>query len=156
MAADSKGRPYIATYWRSEGSDTPQYRLVYHDGSQWKTVTAGSRSTPFSLSGGGTKRIPISRPKVLIDRQDRVFIVFRDAERGDRVSVAIGESPSLERWRIEDLTAETVGLWEPSYDTRLWERDNVLNLFVQFVGQGDAETLEELPPQMIFIVEWKP
>ncbi len=32
MDADTLGRPYIATYWKTKGSIAPQYRLVYFDG----------------------------------------------------------------------------------------------------------------------------
>ena len=42
------------------------------------------------------------------------------------------------------------------YDTVLWQRDNILHLFVQNVGQGDSETLEDIPPQMISVLEWRP
>jgi len=61
MCADTKGRPYIATYWRPAAAKVPQYHLIYHDGSQWHTSQISARKTPFTLSGGGTKRIPISR-----------------------------------------------------------------------------------------------
>jgi hypothetical protein len=76
-------------------------------------------------------------------------------ERGDRVSIASGEPP-FGRWNIADLTEEAAGLWEPSYDTALWRRDNILNLYVQRVGQGDGESLDNLPPQMVYVLEWKP
>lgn len=36
MTADSSGRPYIATYWRDENDSIPQYRLVWHNGEEWK------------------------------------------------------------------------------------------------------------------------
>ena len=156
MAVDSKGRPYIATYWRPQGTDVPQFHLIYYDGSRWETSQIGHRTSPFTLSGGGSKRIPISRPKILIDRKDRVFVVYRDIERSSRVSVAQSVGAGFGRWKIHDLTTDSAGLWEPGYDTVLWQRDNVLNLFVQKVGQGDAETLEELPPQMVYVLEWKP
>ena len=48
------------------------------------------------------------------------------------------------------------GMWEPTYDPNAWAAKHELHLFVQNVGQGDAESLEELPPQMISVLEWKP
>jgi len=153
MTVDSYGNPCIATYWRPEGTAVPQYHLVFHDGSKWRTTQVGERTTPFSLSGGGTKRIPISRPKVLIDAQDRAYVIFRDVERGNGISLARCDDLSNPVWRIEDLFTESVGLWEPSFDTALWEREKILHLFVQKVGQGDAETLEDVPPQMISVLE---
>jgi hypothetical protein len=159
MAADGDGNPYIATYWRSADSAIPQYRLVYFDGKKWRSSQVSNRTTTFSLSGGGTKRIPISRPQVVVDTvkgKKRAIIIFRDAERGSRVSAAIATDLATDRWNIVDLEHANVGMWEPSFDQNLWNRRKTLNLFVQNVGQGDGEKLESLPPQMISILEWKP
>ena len=156
MAVDSKGRPLISTYWRPEDTEVPQYHLIYHDGKNWQRTQVGQRRTPFTLSGGGTKRIPISRPKIFIGPDDQVYMIFRDAERGNRVSVAMCGDPKRVTWRIEYLTTDSVGLWEPSYDTILWQRKNILHLFLQKVGQGDAEKLENIPPQMVSVLEWTP
>lgn len=159
MCADGKGRPYIATYWRPEGEKVPQYSMVYHDGTGWKTSQISDRDTPFSLSGGGTKRIPISRPRIVADTTrlpNKAYLLFRDIERDNRVSVAICDDLRNPKWRFKDLTDFSVGEWEPSYDTELWERSKILHLYVQPVGQGDGETLEDLPPTQISILEWKP
>lgn len=159
MAADSRGRPYIATYWRAPGTAVPQYRLIHHDGSRWCVSQIGQRRLPFSLAGGGSKRLIMSRPRIAIDTgrgADKAYVFFRDTERGDRVSVAICEDLSKLQWRIEDLTDHSVGVWEPSYDTELWKRSRVFHLYLQKVGQGDGETLEDLPPTPVSILEWKP
>jgi len=37
-----------------------------------------------------------------------VVMIFRDSERGDRVSFA--------------MSTESVGMWEPSYDPVVWQR----------------------------------
>lgn len=154
--ADSRGRPIIATYWRPPGTDIPQYFAIWHDGERWQCTQVGDRRTPFRLSGGGTKRIPISRPKLAVDSKNRVYMIFRDVDRGDRVSVAICDDLCHGVWRFVDLTCGTVGMWEPSYDTLLWQRDEVLHIFVQRVGQGDGEKLEAIPPQPAAILEWEP
>jgi hypothetical protein len=44
-------------------------------------------------------------------------------------------------------------MWEPSYDLDRWRSDRRLDLFLQRVGQGDAETQEEIAPQMVSILE---
>ena len=62
MSTDAGGHPYIATYWRNPDSDVPQYRIVWHDGVNWHNRQVSERKTPFSLKGGGTKMIPMSRP----------------------------------------------------------------------------------------------
>ena len=159
ITADASGRPYIATYWRPAGTQVPQYHLIYLAGKTWKTAQVGQRTTPFSLSGAGTKKIPISRPQLLISTQKgktAAYLLFRDAERQDRASVLQCPDLSRNQWTAADLTASSVGNWEPSYDTERWKNEGVLNLFVQRTGQGDGETLENLPAQPVFILEWKP
>ncbi len=158
IVADSKGRPYTATYWRSADSKVPQYRIVYHDGNQWITQQVSDRKTPFTLSGGGTKRIPISRPQLIITEDKRSvkpIMVYRDIEQEDKVSVALCEDLALAKWSVKNLTTESVGLWEPSYDTALWTRKRKLQLFVQKVEQGDAETIKDVLPEEVSVLEWK-
>ncbi|MCD7936684.1 MAG: BNR repeat-containing protein, partial [Tannerellaceae bacterium] len=73
MTADRHGNPYIATYWREADSEVPQYRLVYFDGEKWRQQQVSNRVTPFSLSGGGTKQIPISRPRLVIKETENKY-----------------------------------------------------------------------------------
>jgi hypothetical protein len=156
MTVDTRGRPIIASYWWPKGADAPQYHVAWFDGSRWRVSQVGQRTEPFRLSGGGTRRIPISRPQVAVDREDRVFLLFRDQERGSRISVAWTDDPERQDWRIVDLTEESVGMWEPTYDLALWRREGVFHIFKQFVGQGQSETLEEIDAQMVSILEWDP
>ena len=142
MTADSSGHPYIATYWRDPDSDIPQYRLVWHDGKDWKMSQVSQRTVPFSLSGGGTKMIPISRPRVVSDGK-KAYYIFRDQERGAKVSLAKTNDLATGNWEVIDLTDFSVDAWEPSLDTDLWNRFNRLNIFVQRSHQGDGERLAE-------------
>ena len=64
MSTDAEGHPYIVTYWRDADSEVPQYRLVWNDGKGWQNRQIMNRSQGFSLKGGGTKMIPISRPRI--------------------------------------------------------------------------------------------
>ena len=153
MTADPQGHPCIATYWRAQGDSIPQYRLVRHDGRAWSAAQVGTRRTPFSLSGGGTKSIPISRPQIVTDGR-RTMLIYRDEERGSLVTFA--QSRGLRRWRVRDLTQDPVDAWEPSLDYERWKREGVLDLFVQRVGQGDGEKTVDLPPQTVRILEITP
>lgn len=142
MTADSKGNPFIATYWRDADSKVPQYRLVWHDGKKWNMDTVGERTQPFSLSGGGTKMIPISRPRIASDGK-KAYYMFRDAERGSKVSVAFTPCLGKEKWTVWDVTDFPVDAWEPSFDISLWNAKRKLHMFVQCSHQGDGEkTLE--------------
>lgn len=140
MTADSEGHPYIATYWRDADSTVPQYRLVWHNGREWKMNTVGDRSTPFSLSGGGTKMIPIARPRIASDGK-RAYYIFRDEERGSKVSMAYTPELGKAGWTVTDLTDFSVDAWEPSFDINLWNSRRKLHVYVQESHQGDGERL---------------
>lgn len=152
MSTDAEGHPYIATYWRSAGSDVPQYRLVWHDGKQWHDRQVMQRQTSFSLKGGGTKRIPIARPRLVVDKQ-KVYYIFRDEERGGKVSIAYTNDVRQGNWQVKDFTDFTVNAWEPSYDTELWKTRKQLHIYVQDARQGDGEKLFETEPQPVYVLE---
>lgn len=154
MCVNQKGYVCIANYWRPEGSEIPQYHLVYHDSERWQIRQISNRKTAFSLSGGGTKRIPVSRPKILMDNQNTFYLLFRDAERGNRVSLSICSDLKQNIWKTMDLTRFSVKQWEPTFDTELWKKSHELNIFVQSTGQGDAETTDDIPPQMVYVLEY--
>ncbi|MDE5848738.1 MAG: BNR repeat-containing protein [Muribaculaceae bacterium] len=142
MTADAKGHPFIATYWRDQDSKVPQYRLVWHDGKRWNMSTVGERKTPFSLSGGGTKMIPIARPRIVSDGKKACYI-FRDEERGSKVSVAYTPKLGKSDWKVADLTDFSVDAWEPSHDLNLWNDRRKLHVFVQTSHQGDGEKVAD-------------
>lgn len=159
MCTDSDGHPIIATYFRPKGTAVPQFFVIAHDGKKWLTLQASKRTTAFSLSGGGSKAIPISRPQVLAksaNGKTSVSVIYRDLERGSKVSVSHCADLSSGQWTTTDLTDFSVRFWEPSYDHIRWERDGILNLFVQSTGQGDGEQLEAIEPQSIYVLEWMP
>ena len=159
MTADAAGNPYIASYWRDTGSLVPQYHIVYKKNNNWQAQNLGFRKIAFSLSGGGTKRIPIARPQLIVSGGPKnlsVALIFRDAERNNKVSVAIKKNIDDAQWKLYDLTTTSVGSWEPTYDSELWKEKRRLNLFVQNVEQVDAEGTADYPPQMIKVLDWKP
>ncbi|MGI4898237.1 MAG: BNR repeat-containing protein [Janthinobacterium lividum] len=159
MTTDAAGHPFIATYWREAGSEIPQYHVVYQDGQSWKIQNLGFRKTAFSLSGGGTKSIPISRPQIVAAQHGNklsAILLFRDEERGSKVSAAVCTDIKKGKWKVQDLTNQFIGSWEPSYDTELWKEKGILNIFLEKVEQLDGEGKANVPPQMVQVLEWKP
>lgn len=161
MTADAAGHPFIATYWRGATETVPQFHIVYNTGGKWRINNLGFRKTAFSLSGGGTKSIPISRPQLVAwqnGQSTAAAIIFRDAERGSKVSIAITSNINKLNWIVRDLTDKTVGEWEPSFDTELWKDKHILNLFVQKVVQldGEGDGKGNIPPQDVQVFEWRP
>ncbi|WP_312187933.1 BNR repeat-containing protein [Sphingobacterium sp.] len=157
IAADERGNPFIASYWRDPESQIPQYKVIYLQGGEWKVRSFDFRKTPFSLSGGGTKEIPIARPQLLVrGRGDRVALtlIFRDQERGSRPSILTLWGMQREANDIVDLCDESVGAWEPTYDTELWRNKRKIALFVQATVQKDGEGLAETAPTAVKVLEW--
>jgi hypothetical protein len=155
ITTDRAGRPYIATYYREADSDIPQYHIFRHTGTDWQTVNTAFRRTAFTLRGAGTKSIPISRPQVVVadgEGRQEVVLLFRDAERGRKVSVATCTDLAANRWEIADLTASTVGDWEPTYDTELWKDQQILQLYVQYVDQIDGEGISDTSSKPIRVI----
>jgi hypothetical protein len=85
-----------------------------------------------------------------------VYVVFRDEERGGGITLARSADATHASWTLTDLLASPVGQWEPTYDADLWRRARRLSLFVQRVGQGDGESLEDVAPQPVSILDWVP
>lgn len=162
MSTDREGRPYIATYWREAGSRVPQYRIVYRDSAGWQVRQVSDRATPFTLAGGGTKRIPIARPRLVADTDTvsgftRIGYIFRDEERGNRVSIAeTGDLHGKAPWIVRDLTAFPVDAWEPAFDPEQWQTEKHLHLFVQRTAQGDGEQVGNIAAQPVYVLEYKP
>lgn len=155
MCADEKGNPYIATFWRPGNSPVPQYMIVYRDAAGWHTKQTSNRKTPFQLGGAGTKRIPMSRPQILHFR-GQLILVYRDIEQGNKITIASCRHFPEGEWTVQNLGDSDYANWEPTYDGQLWRDQHLLHLFVQRVGQGDGETLENIPAQPISILEWNP
>jgi hypothetical protein len=158
MAADEDGNPYIATYWRDQDSNVPQFRVIRYAAGQWEAFNPGFRRIGFSLSGGGTKSIPISRPQIMVKGKGdktQVHILFRDAERGSKVTMASSQSLQLNKWILSDVYQQNVGAWEPSFDTELWKIRKKLHVFVQKVVQIDGEGVAQATPEMVYVLDVK-
>ncbi|MCV9387369.1 BNR repeat-containing protein [Reichenbachiella ulvae] len=157
MTADAAGQPIIASYWKEGADASPQYHIVYKEDGAWKSAQVSQRQGNFSLSGGGTKKIPISRPQVLSKEgkgEQQVLLLFRDEERDNKVSVFTNQTFPSGEWEAKDLTQSSVGSWEPSYDTELWKTQGSLSLFVQKVTQVDGEGLAENQAEMVYVLDW--
>ncbi len=145
LFALSKQAVFIAGYWKGEKDSVPQYQLVTNVSGVWKTISGTFRKTDFSLSGVGTKQIPISRPQVVaISRNDRyhVWIIFRDQAYGNRPMAAFVNLKDPKHWKLQSLAHLDLGYWEPCLDPALWSEKGVLSLFLQHTEQADNEGIK--------------
>ncbi|MTH18106.1 BNR repeat-containing protein [Flavobacterium sp. LC2016-01] len=154
MTADENGNPYIANYWNE--NNIPQFQIVYLENGVWKKTNTAFRKTSFSLGGGGTKKIPISRPDLVIQEKGKnrnLYLLFRDSERENKVSMTYTNLSNNSEWKIIDLTTASIGEWEPNYDISLWEKQKKLHIFLQNVNQVDGEGLAKSEPTMVRVLE---
>lgn len=154
ITADAQGNPYIANYWNEKG--ITQYHIVYYSEGIWKKENTGLRNSFFQLGGGGTKRLPVSRPEILVNAEKNsllTYLLFRDEERGNKISLAYKDLASTDQWKIKDLTSHSVGEWEPNFDKDLFREKKKLHIFVQKVTQVDGEGLASEPATPVQILE---
>ncbi len=159
MTSDTKGMPYIASYWKSSRTGIPQFHLIFNSNKGWQTRSLESRTTNFTLDGMGTKSIPISRPQILSwteNKTNKVALIFRDEQRGNKVTLAHTTAKSFKKWKIIDLIQHDLGRWEPTLDPDLWQSKSFLNLYMQKVDQIDTEGLSDSDPTPVEILTWKP
>ncbi len=154
MAGDGNGNPYIATYFRAPGGAAPQFWVLHHDGISWTRHQVGTRTLDFTLGGGGTQSIPISRPQVMVTHTygPVVHVIFRDDERGAKVTLATATDLFAESWQVRDLTVDSVNKWEPTFDRAAWKASEELYINVQEVDQVDDEGLAALPPTPVRVL----
>jgi rhamnogalacturonyl hydrolase YesR len=141
VAVDRNARPYITTYWSENQGDPPQFRIVRHDGSAWRIETATKFTNAFTLSGGGTKRTPISRAALFAqggNQDPAMHLIYRDDAHGGRVVLLSTPKLGSGEWRERELTTDSLGAWEPVFDPVQWDRLAQFHLLVQNVTQTDG------------------
>ncbi|MFA9190526.1 BNR repeat-containing protein [Flavobacterium sp. FZUC8N2.13] len=151
MTVDAEGNPYIASYWNNDG--VPQYKVVYLLDGKWNLLNTNFHQKPFTLGGGGTKRIPISRPEILVNKS-MLYLLFRDEERDNKITLGY-TNLEKKQWELEDISRFTVGQWEPNFDKELWKKKKQLHIFSQNVSQADGEGLAKVAPQPVQIIAVK-
>ncbi|MEP7094991.1 MAG: BNR repeat-containing protein [Flavobacterium sp.] len=149
MTVDILGNPYIASYWAANG--IPQYKIVFLNKGKWNLIDTDFQEKSFILGGGGTKRIPISRPEILMYKS-MLYLLFRSEERGSKISLA-SINLNKKHWEITDITDQSVGQWEPNFDKELWKEKAQLHIFSQNVSQADGEGLSIVEAQPVQILE---
>lgn len=149
---------YLATWYAQPspgGGSTRQYMLVeynpYDAEPAWQQHQVGARNrensgNPVPESQLGTFRM--SRPIVMVDDQNRVFVVYSDYQRGQGVTVAYSEKSTRDNWQTIDLaTNDNMRLWEPKFDLNRWQNDGVLSMLYQPAGNG-------IGSNAVSILEW--
>ena len=155
MALDSKNRPHIA-YYANDIAGIPQYQHLWFDGMQWCCTKISDRDKSFNLQGGGTLQIPISRPEIVIDDNDCVFIIYR----GDLTGDALGFSKlEMKSGKYQVISSDGI-IWpeyleysEPLIDRVRWQKEKILSCLVQRTAQPDGDRSHEIKNNDLKIVD---
>lgn len=144
IAADNKGRPFIASYWSPTANSKPRFHVVYADNGKWRTIAGPEAAENFSLNGEGTKYPPLSRAALLIEngwKGSWVHLIYRN--NLGQVTAASLENSSIDKlekpvWTEHLLTKDSLGAWEPSLDPVQWSRMGQAQMLIQNAQQVDG------------------
>lgn len=155
MAIDSQNRPHIVFYANDE-SGIPQYQHLRFDGVRWRHQNLSKRVKAFNIMGGGTLKIPISRPDIVIDNEDNAYVIFRGDFSENRLAILKLKSPDYicEFESFNYIDQECVGYAEPVIDRERWSTDNILSLFVQHNNQPDHDIEHDSEKHLVKIIDW--
>lgn len=87
----------------------------------------------------------MARPLAVVDRDNRVIVIYSDCQQGQRVTAAW--SDDRVHWQFAKLTREEMGRWEPTCDVNLWQRENKLHMLYQPIVAGQ-------PSSQVSVLEW--
>lgn len=155
MAIDSRGYPHIVFYANDENG-IPQYQHIWYTGTIWKHSYVSNRKENFKLAGGGTLMLPMSRPAIIIDRKDNVFILFRSDETGQKMAICCLSPPYYSDVNniYKIIWSNSLEQSEPVFDFSRWSEENILTLFVQKNQQPDGDLTHENLYESVFLVDF--
>jgi len=140
MALDRFNRPHIVFYANDVNGIT-QYQHLRYDGKTWHHQILSNRTEPFSLTGGGTLQIPISRPDVLIDDTNNVYVFFRGDLSEDCMSIIKLDAPNYQVFHEQSkkLFDQQLGFAEPMLDREGWRQCQKLSMLIQHNHQPNHD-----------------
>lgn len=155
MAVTRRGHPHIVFY-ADDLDGVPQYQHLWFDGRRWRHSILSRRIEPFVLSGSGTLRLPISRPEIVVDSEDKVYVIYRGDLTRDRLVAQRLLPPDYEAdpADLRVLWDETLGFAEPVLDRARWRRDGILSMLIQRCNQPAHDASAEASSEPIRIVDW--
>lgn len=140
MALDSNNFPHIAFY-SNDFNSIPQYQHLWFDGLQWKRSFISNRKEKFDLLGGGTLQLPMSRPEILIDKDNIVYILYRGDLTDDKIVAQILLPPLYTPNPSNKIVlwSDPVGNYEPIVDHLRWNEQCMLTIYIQYCEQPNHD-----------------
>lgn len=154
MAVDTKNNPHIV-YYANDDFGIPQYQHLWFDGRAWHCQQLSDRTKPYDLQGGGTLKIPISRPDIVIDKADNVHVIFRGDITSDRMAIMTLKHPNYEHasQSVYVIDEEMLGFTEPVIDRSRWQESEVLSIFIQHCDQPNHDQKHSEKTSSIRIID---
>ena len=145
MALDSHNRPHIVFY-SDDPEGIPQYQHLWFDGKVWHHQFISTRKQAFNLQGDGTLQIPISRPEIVLDKQDNAYIIYRGDVTDNKMAATLLPAPDYryQSANTQIFWDEALGYAEPIIDRSRWQRDNILSVLVQHNQQPNFDLDHQL------------
>lgn len=155
MAVDSKNQPHIVFY-SNDHDGIVQYQHLFFDGKKWNHQFISKRTNAFDLCGGGTLQIPISRPEIVIDDNDNVFVIYRGDITENKLVASLLPSPHYTYNPLNEkiIYAESVGSAEPIIDRLRWQNEKILSILVQYNDQPNHDINHDNLSMPIYIVDF--
>lgn len=154
MAVSREGVPQIA-YYANDAAGIPQIFLLRLAGSSWERTRITDRTDRFDLRGGGTLRLPISRPEVLVADDDSSLVIFRSDQHQNSFVLArvppLGDDPRGVTTDV--LPLGDMGQSEPVIDKVRWSREQRLTLLVQKTEQHSGDRVASSSCSEILLVD---
>ncbi len=98
----------------------------------------------------------MSRPEIVIDENDVVYVIFRADVVDDKMSAISLYPPDYKFYESNIITLwdEPLGYAEPVIDRKRWNQENILSMLIQFnyQPQDDVDIREVYKP--VYIVDW--
>jgi len=158
MALDSANRPHIAFY-ANDAAGIPQYQHLWFDGTAWQHHTISQRTQAFDLAGGGTLQIPISRPVLLLDKADNVYIIYRGDLTQNQLVATVLTAPN---YTCHSAQSQTQTLWphdlgyaEPIIDRTRWDQNNTLTLLLQPNAQPNGDKHHHVQQETVCLADFQ-
>ena len=152
-AVDSDGHLHIAWHGALHPGGPPQYQHLWFDGDRWQCNVVSDRITTFGLLAWD---VPMSRPEIVIDFSDTVYVLYRCDLTGQKLVAQRLSPPNYTPVNdIIELWPDELCHSEPIIDRVRWQRDGILTAYVQRATQPELHAKEELPSESAFLVDWQ-
>ena len=152
---DSQGNLHVVFYADDENG-IPQYQHVWGRKGFWRRNVISARGDDFSLEGAGSLQLPMSRPEVVVDELDRVYVIFRADFTGQRMAAMRLTPPEYtpHQSEIRILWDTNVAFTEPVIDHVRWAREKILTMLMQRNDQPAYDIGMEPTSANVFVLDW--